>query len=988
MQRIFEVLFDQLDTLKTIDNPGLRPASSHLAELNKLPSYLLRHVFEGYSVNALQVMAQGRCMDPHRKRASLEQDLANHFYDVPPLKQALERLSPIAREGFYHIKRAGGLISLGNWRMQIESRYGKEDTDQAQAELVGGLLAFYGNRNPYGMGFSFQHKSELASCGGVGPQIYFWSHSKVLNLFKVSQEEEAKYLARDLPQTFKGAEPVPALAPGFDSLLADLVSTTRYFEQTQVKALVSGGPGKRDFTKINGGLSVKEPGDIKTVKKIEDLGRLYFLWTLLKETQLVSLKVPEEVFQANHAASEEFFNMPRYRQARLLAGAWLRSDFNEFKRIPSLKFYRTSYYESSIPDTSKNIQARRFVLGLLDYYRRQGSLRPGEWLDFSSMVRAIQDLDANFLINHDFSGGDPGTGVYYRYDYDPLYPIPGFYGEDYYAGFTSTLKTPAPAKVNYRLPGEIGAPLKLAEDFALVEGEWLAQVLGEPLSWLGLVELARDEKGRPQALRLTDLGFAALADQPSERELQQAAHLDQLAAHSPETTRALLVQPNFDVLVLAPLENLPLLRQVDRFASQTSMGDVALYHISKDSVLRGLRSGLRGSDIVQTLRENNRVTVASNVVQTIEDWSTEFDRLILHENTHLLETPDAATLDRLMSQPDVHRFVVRRLGSTFALVTGELAQPAFSTKAAKLQAKPPARSNAAPFPLYQDYQALRPGSVSLENTTLLKVQPDAGNPYLFYQLGQFADLETWDKTRLSATFRLSAAAGQRAQQNGLTYQGVAEFLNEVLPRPTSRNRYQADQIPPETALALKGWLGFYGPVQVEKVLAIRVGQAGQLVEIFGLEEFKPALLGWAGPNIALVKESHFEELAARLAELGMPILDAATPVIATPEIPAGIAEKPKKGRRTVSEETSAERERKAREREEAGRLERPDLLSRQVYPVSGSRSPRKEPELSAIMDLLDLMAGTGVEPAELERMLDDLEGDDGFLPVRPRRKKE
>src|SRR5205823_2270685 len=157
-----------------------------------------------------------------------------------------------------------------------------------------------------------------------------------------------------------------------------------------------------------------------------------------------------------------------------------------------------------------------------------------------------------------------------------------------------------------------------------------------------------------------------------------------------------------------PLENLALLRQVDRFASQTSMGDVALYRISKDSVLRGLRGGLHGSDIIQTLRENNRVPVAANVVQTIEDWAVAFERLVLYENCSLLETPDAATLDRLVAQPGAERYVVKRLGPTFALVTGELARPASPAK----PGKPP--NSTANLPLYLDYKALQPGSVSLE----------------------------------------------------------------------------------------------------------------------------------------------------------------------------------------------------------------------------------------------------------------------------------
>ena len=974
MQKVFEVLFNQLDNLKS-DNPGQRPVSHHLELLSKMPSHLLRRVFEGYSVPALQAMALARGLDAQRKRANLEQDLPKTFYDVGVINKTLAKLSAAAREGLYHIKRMGGLISLESWRMTLESRYGKKDTGKAQAELIGGLLALYGVLHTYGgIEFSFPYKSDLTSCGSFGSPVYLWTHSKVLSLYKVTPAEEAKYMERDRPQPYSGAAPTLPVTPGFDSLLADMISSTRYFEQNMVGSLVSGEPGKRDFLKLNEGLSVKEPGEIKTVKKIEDLGRLFFLWTLLRETQLVGKKVSDGLFYANQSAGEEFFSLPRYRQARLLAGAWVRCGFNEFKRVPTLRFHRMSYYESSLPDDRKLSQARLFLLGLLDFYRRQGSLPPGEWLDFSRLITAVRDLDANFLVNHDFSVNSFRENSRYGYEYDPLFPVQGYYGDEFYAGLTSTLKAPPTTKGGFRLPEEVSAPLKLSEDFALVEGEWLAQVFAEPLAWLGLAELGRDEKGRPLAFRLTDLGLAALADQPSERERQQADQFRQLSAHGPELTNALLAQPNFDVLVLAPLENLALLRQVDRFANQTSMGDVALYHITKDSVLRGLRSGLRGTDIIQTLRENNRVPVASNVVQSIEDWSVEFERLVLYENCHLLETPDATTLDRLMAQPGAARYVVKRLGATFALVTGELARPATPPKPAKPGSK-------EVVPQYLNYQALQPDSLSLEGTDLLKVKPTSGNPYLFYRLGQFAELETWNQKQFTATFRLTARAGQRAQQLGLTYDSVAQFLAQVLPRPSRRN---VDQLAPETILALKGWLGYYGPLQAEKALALQVAQESQLAEIFELEEFKPALLGWAGPTIALVRESHFEQLSARLAGLGMPVNKPGTAALPAPAGLSVVEEKPKKGKRAVSEETTAERERKIREREEAVAPAQPNLLPQKTGPV---RVP-KGSELVAIMDLLDLMAGTGIAPDELERLLDDLDEDGEYIiPLRSRKKK-
>lgn len=980
MQKIFELLFDQLDKLQNT-NPGQRPISPHLESLGKLPVYALKRIFEGYSVGALQAMAAARGLEGLRKRAVLEQDLLKSFNDLATLQRSLSALSPAGREGLYHLKRMGGIGSLETWRITMVNRYGKDVTDKVQAELVSHLLAVYATVHTYGAEFNFPYKNELTNAGSYGSPVNLLMHPKAVGLFQPPPEEEKAYLHRDLPKPFADPDPVPVSIPGFDSLLADMVGVTRYSEQNKVKALVSGEPGKRDYLRLNEGLSVKEPGDIKAAKKMEELGRLYFLWLLLKETQIVSLNTSNDIFQANHAASEEFFGLPRYRQVRLLLGAWVRSGFNEFRRIPTLNFYRTSYYDSSLPDTVKTAQARFFLLGLFDFYRRQGALQPDEWLDFGRLVRAVRDLDTGFLIDHDSSANQYRQSYRYEYDYDPVFPSQGYFGDEYYSGFTSSLKPAPKSKGGYRLPEEaLGAPLKLAEDFALVEGEWLAQVLAEPLGWLGVAELARDENGRPVAFRLTDLGVAALADQPSERERQQSEINRQMAAHSPAQTNALLVQPNFDIMVLAPLENLTLLRQVDRFADQTSMGDVALYHLTKDSVLRGFRSGLSGAEILAVLRENNRVPVASNVAQSIEDWAAEFERLVLYEKCDVLETPDPATLDRLLAQPGASRRIIKRLSPTFALVKASKGSAPNSFEPSNLAG--PTRGQEG-LPLYLDYRTLRPGTVSFEGPFLLKVKPNAGNPYLFYRLGQFADLESYNPQKFTATFRLTARAGHRAQQAGLTFETVIKFLEMVLPQAARRGKSSLDPVSPETLLALKGWLGYYSPLQAEPALTFQSTQAAQLRDIFQLEEFQGALVGWAGPNTALVRQNEYSRLAARLAELGMPVNAPGEPSLTPADGGKQANEKPRRGRRSGPEETAAERERKAREKNEAEQRAQPDL--REKAGLAGGRAALN---LDAILDLMDLVAGHGIAPEELERFLEDIEDNPELLwQGRIRRKK-
>ena len=985
MNKTFEILFQDFEAIGQQAAPPLSQNEA-MQQVGHLSLNELNRVLDYYTTSAVSQMALVRGIPTHgRNKKELTNELARRFYQPDSIKRILDHLSPEARDGLYRIKRAGGVISLVNWRTQMQARYDKARTEGALATLVAGTLALYGQFNYYNHGlleFKTSVRQELVKLAKEERYGYsqegnmLWSYPQVLDLVQPTSESQNSGLGAYLAL----AAPKIKTTAGFESLLADVIAFLRYIEQNRVKVLQSGDIGKRDFVKLNELMTVKEPRKLADIKKLDETGRLNFVWNLLLECQMVSVvSTPQgdTIAQIKPDHSDEFYALPRYRQARLLTGAWVRSNFNDFKQIPSLKFeggLPTGL--SDVPDRQRLTYARAQVMSRLEKYVRQNRLPTDQWRDFKLFVTGFRDTDPEFLVPR-------------RYDQNPAHTYYGYesyYGATYYNGFTSTLKTPQKLKSGYRMID--GQALELEKDWELVEGEWLVELFAEPLAWLGMAELGLDANERPAAFRLTALGEAVLVNRPTEDEQAQQAQLQQLNAADPNLTKALLVQPNFDLMVLAPLQNMTLLRQIDRFADQTSLGDVAMYRISKDSALRGLRSGLSGNDLLQILDTNSRVPVAQNVAASIGDWSIEFERLILHENTSVLETPTTELLDRLLMSPQASQLIAKRLGPTFALIKGDVAK--LNGLIGQLQ------GNFKMSPSIMKYDAIKPGSVEAEGESLLRVKGPEGNPYLYYRLGQFADLVEWNAAQRSAVFRLSAQAGQRAQALGLTYDQVSGFLQQRLPQESKGRLRRPIPLSAQMRLALRGWLGYYGAAMANRAILLRVTQRSQLDDIFELAEFGPALLDRSTARTALVRESHFPALLERLTALGMPIsapeFDPPTPIQVLPpvtqEAQAVEPEPARRGRKaTKSEpkpvkpkETAAERDRRQREEQEARFAGNP------MSTVFGGGGP-VAPE-NSMLNVFQILSELNKQDIPLEILLKDaFDDEDEFPPLPPPRRR-
>jgi hypothetical protein len=189
------------------------------------------------------------------------------------------------------------------------------------------------------------------------------------------------------------------------------------------------------------------------------------------------------------------------------------------------------------------------------------------------------------------------------------------------------------------------------EGWHLVEGGFIRTMLTGPLLWLGAIELEGAE--HPDAFRLAQ-GASLLA-----------------SATVPEVADPpwghLVVQPNFDLVALAPVAE-SLLIELDRFAERVGLEHIAQYHLSKASVTRAVQQGLTAEAIQQILARAAGDTLPQNVHYSLLEWERQARRIELWRAATLLEVDDPTLLDELAADPEMGAWFVRRFSPTLVEV--------------------------------------------------------------------------------------------------------------------------------------------------------------------------------------------------------------------------------------------------------------------------------------------------------------------------------
>lgn len=205
---------------------------------------------------------------------------------------------------------------------------------------------------------------------------------------------------------------------------------------------------------------------------------------------------------------------------------------------------------------------------------------------------------------------------------------------------------------------------KTLADWDKCDGQIITGILSSSLYEMGFVSLGytlaqptADNPANPDAFMLTNLASSALntsAEQAPEVEVSAEA-------------RTLIVQPNFELLLLQP--DLPTLYALLPFAQVNQVGMVSRLTLTRNTVLRGMESGQSIEGILQALEQHSQKELPQNVVYTLRDWSKLYKDATVSQ-VLLVEVPGEAIANEICSSPKFQALNLRRVGPC-ALAVGD-----------------------------------------------------------------------------------------------------------------------------------------------------------------------------------------------------------------------------------------------------------------------------------------------------------------------------
>jgi len=339
---------------------------------------------------------------------------------------------------------------------------------------------------------------------------------------------------------------------------------------------------------------------MEQVRTESDVPQLLFIRLLLMKLGLLS----ERRGALFATSADMFFSLPLLERARRCYHAWLDTTFWNELAYTSNIILRPGPAPID-PAHEEVVHSRKQVM------ERLLAENVGEWHEFSAFITRTRLYIPYLLFPR-----QSGTRV-----------------ERYTAGNN-------PYNWDFRLRRGWLTP---REGWYLVEGGFIRALISGPLHWLGLVNADADH---PDAFRLVpDLALIA-----SETLLE---------IQEPSWGR-LVVQPNFEVIALAPVSE-ELLLNLDRFAERIRLELIAQYRLTRASVTHAIQSGLHAETIQQILEQAAGGSIPQNVQYSLVEWERQARRIELWRGVTLLEMDDAALLDQLLADAETRNLFGRRL---------------------------------------------------------------------------------------------------------------------------------------------------------------------------------------------------------------------------------------------------------------------------------------------------------------------------------------
>lgn len=161
---------------------------------------------------------------------------------------------------------------------------------------------------------------------------------------------------------------------------------------------------------------------------------------------------------------------------------------------------------------------------------------------------------------------------------------------------------------------------------------WIYSYLVFPLLPLGVVRLGRSG-AKGFSIAVTPMGRYVLG-------------LEADFEHECAAAGEILVQPNFEVVFLAPSPAME--ARIARFAKRRGRSVGTLFEITRGAIFDAAASGMTADEIVGFLREASRKPIPANVTREIEGWFARCRQVTMNPAV-LIHCPDAETAARVLS---------------------------------------------------------------------------------------------------------------------------------------------------------------------------------------------------------------------------------------------------------------------------------------------------------------------------------------------------
>ena len=394
----------------------------------------------------------------------------------------------------------------------------------------------------------------------------------------------------------KGPSKAAAGGSGVMAIESDLVRLIGALAARPAKLLRSGLPGKRDYRSFNKNLI--NPNEICDAKRMEDTGRLLFIYELAYRLDLLTER--DGMVTCDLRAAEEFFAQdPTSRIRRMLSaynGMVLWEEFSYTEGLLIVPEEGEPVNDDPVPSAARLVLARKLVIEALGKFARA---KPRPF--------ALRTVIGNIK-----KEGFRLVGA----DDDARRPPPKKGADD-------------GAYRSIRVSGPLGAFRRAIwpGDWDLVEGALLETICRESLVWLGLAEQVDEKRFRLSPAGRTILGDGS--DLPEE-----------------VTSKSLVVQPNFELLLFPEGRTPATMFAVERFARPgEEEGQVLTYRITRESVYGAVKDGMGIDQLLSFLEARASSALPQNVRRTLSTWASQFDRVVLMKGCLLVEGGTAKELD-------------------------------------------------------------------------------------------------------------------------------------------------------------------------------------------------------------------------------------------------------------------------------------------------------------------------------------------------------